>query len=320
MIDVISSIKPVINKAKLVTLNYSAINNLVRKINGKELVSKRIHLNYFQDWNLHNLIKLTFLFNTINFCFWAKRGERKWAIKVENEYFDGSKALFIALEKAVKDNPNLLNGNFLATISLKETKDILSGDPQIPLLKERYYCLKEAGKILKEKFNGSFINTLKESKYDALRLIQILVDNFPCFNDISTYQGETVAFYKRAQLNSKMVNDILISRGHRGLKNLEKLTAFADYKIPQILRHLKILKYRKELASKVDNYKLILPQSPEEIEIRAFTIWAVELIKRKLQEKYSFVTAAHIDSFLWSKTQEKREQMKPYHRTLTIAY
>ncbi len=58
----------------------------------------------------------------------------------------------------------------------------------------------------------------------------------------------------------------------------------------------------------------------QEIEIRTNTIGAVELIKKALLPKYPFVPAPRIDSLPWNKSQEKKEGIKPYHRTLTIAY
>jgi len=112
----------------------------------------------------------------------------------------------------------------------------------------------------------------------------------------------------------------LSGNGRPELKNLDKLTAFADYKIPQILRNMGIIEYTKELAERIDNYELIEKGSEEEIEIRAATIWATELIKQELQKKDRFITASHVDSMLWNRSQTKTKGEKPYHRTLTIAY
>ena len=75
-----------------------------------------------------------------------------------------------------------------------------------------------------------------------------------------------------------------------------------------------------KLANKIDSYELIEKNSEEEVEIRAATIWSAEIIKQKLQKKYSFVTASHVDSFLWNKSQFKTKEEKPYHRTITMAF
>lgn len=100
------------------------------------------------------------------------------------------------------------------------------------------------------------------------------------------------------------------------MKNIECLTAFSDYRLPQILREFSVIKYAKTLASKIDNYVLIPSGSCEEIEIRAATIWGVELIRQKL-EKFP---ASKIDFALWLLSQGLPQKVKPHHRTYSIYY
>ena len=58
---------------------------------------------------------------------------------------------------------------------------------------------------------------------------------------------------------------------------------FADYRVPQILRELDILKYSEGLSKLVDS-ETELPYSSEyEVEIRALTIVAVEEILVRIQ-------------------------------------
>ena len=101
---------------------------------------------------------------------------------------------------------------------------------------------------------------------------------------------------------------------------MDKLTAFADYKLPQVLRHLGILHYSKPLAQKVDQLVYLKVGSPEEIEIRANTIWAVELIRKQLEGKGKGLRPFEIDWILWNMGQQEDFKVKPYHRTLTIFY
>lgn len=263
-------------------------------------------------------LKLPFLFNTINFCFWAKRDEPKWTIQDDN--LDGAIALFRSLENALAVNPDLLCADELADMSIGTLREIVKGNIAIPLLSERLSNIRNFGEIVERKFNKSIKSLLDNSNYDAYKLAELLVDNFPCFDDTSTVDGLTVAFYKRAQLNSKMIHDVLVSFGEKGLMNLDKLTAFADYKVPQILRNMGVLEYSEQLANKVDNYELIEANSFEEVEIRTAAIWAVEYMKEAINKKYSFVTSSHIDNMLWLRSQGDAKGKKPYHRTFTSAY
>ena len=81
-----------------------------------------------------------------------------------------------------------------------------------------------------------------------------------------------------------------------------------------------ILKYNEALASKIDAQIEIPKHSIEENEIRANTIWAVELIKEKLKDKIPGIDSIHINDYLWVLSQYKKEQDSPYHLTRTTAY
>ncbi len=319
MLNVLTTTKQVVDQAQDVELNHDAIVAFLKQVESEELQTTDVNLAQ-RDWPLNQLIPLIFVFNTINFCFWAKQSQTKWTVNVFGEELDGATALFSCLEKELESNPKMVSGKYLANLTQEKLARILAGNVEIPLLEQRLQCLREAGQVLAEQFGGSFFNVWLKGKKDALQLVSLLVDNFPHFNDVSEYHGEKVAFYKRAQLNSKMIHDTLISQGKQGLTNLDQLTAFADYKIPQMLRKLSVVSYSLSLVRKIDSYQLIEPNSAAEIEIRAASIWGVELIRQELRKQHDFVTAAHVDSLLWTRSQKKFKDDKPYHRTETIYY
>lgn len=249
---------------------------------------------------LEQLIDLVFTFNVINYCFWADKDSPKWTIEVEGKALDGSIALFRALEVKKKEDDAFTFGESLAKLSSDVLSRILQGNIEIPLFNERLVGLK--------------VNN------NAYLLAEILADNFSTFDDKSTFHGEEISFYKRAQLNSKMVSDAQVLKGKGELEDLAKLTAFADYKVPQILRSLKILNYSEDLASKIDSLCVIDKDSDEENEIRIATILSVEQILELLSDKFPNVTSSHVDSLLWNKSQDLKRDINPYHRTFTTAY
>ncbi|MDO8551684.1 MAG: queuosine salvage family protein [bacterium] len=319
MIDVLTSTKFVVDKSTSVKIQEKEINKLVSTVKPDDLKVSEIDLAE-NKWETEELIQITFIFNAINYCFWARPGEEKWAVDINGKKLDGAIALYRALEQEVKRNPDFVTGDYLESLSIKDLNRVLQGNIEISLLKERAECLNEAGRVLKSKFKGSFIGVYKSSEGDAIVMADLLISNFERFNDISAFDGKVVGFYKRAQLNSKMISDLCSSKGDKPLSNLDKLTAFADYKIPQKLRNLGILEYSDDLSRKIDSYVLIEPDSKEEVEIRSATVWAVELIKQRLAKTFDFVTSSHIDSMFWNLSQTKNNGEKPYHRTLTIAY
>jgi D-alanyl-D-alanine dipeptidase len=99
------------------------------------------------------------------------------------------------------------------------------------------------------------------------------------------------------------------------MKHLDSVTAFADYKVPQMLRYFGAISYTIDLANKIDTKTLIKKDSREEIEIRAATIWCVEKM-RQVNDAY---TAAQLDNALWQISQNNIGIL-PYHRTKTIFY
>jgi hypothetical protein len=93
-----------------------------------------------------------------------------------------------------------------------------------------------------------------------------------------------------------------------------------------VLRRLSILRYADHLAERIDRLEPLEAGSREEIEIRAATVWAGELMRRVLVARlphitpHSEVRALHIDYWLWREGQKQGPEIRPYHRTRTIYY
>jgi hypothetical protein len=319
MLDVLATTKFVVDNSKKVSINMKAVRRFVSEITPEDLKKTDICFAK-QKWSVDELIQLTFVFNSVIYCLWANKGEEKWKVDFDGELLDGSIALFKCFERELERNSSFVMGEYLASLTAGRLEEILKGNVVIPLFKERLDCLNEVGQVLNKHYDGSFLNLFAQAGSDAKKLAELVIENFPSFDDSTLYCGQKVGFYKRAQLNSKMISDAIVSKGGRELKSLDKLTAFADYKIPQILRRFGVLVYTGDLEERVDSYELIGEGTEEEIEIRANTVWAVEHIQREVQKTHEFFTASHVDNLLWNKSQTKVSGEKPYHRTFTIAY
>ena len=111
---------------------------------------------------------------------------------------------------------------------------------------------------------------------------------------------------------------------------------FADYRVPQILHHLRILAYPPELIKLLRTYKPVPHGSREEVSIRAASIIAVERVREHIvlqDEKVAGdeVSSVLIDFYLWdlAKRIESGEEsvegldttkVVPAHRTRSIWY
>lgn len=56
-----------------------------------------------------------------------------------------------------------------------------------------------------KKFNGKVSDIIALANKSAVRLLNILTENFPNFQDHSIYKGHQIHFYKRAQI---LIGDI----------------------------------------------------------------------------------------------------------------
>jgi hypothetical protein len=226
----------------------------------------------------------------------------------------------MALGRAIQEGYNILDFNFCANLSAEEFNNILRANTEIPLFEERLKVVNEIGRIALEKYNGQIVNLIKEANHDSQKLLNLIIANFPGFEDESVYNGQTIFFNKRAQLLTSDIYQIFNGQGFGELKNIDSITACADYKLPQILRKFGIFNYSAELADKIDQKTELTHNSNEEIEIRANTIWAIEYIKQLVAKKNPKIMSSEINDHLWLATQEKFLDDKPYHRTRTTAY
>lgn len=317
---ILDSIKPVIKSSKFVHINDSAILDFSKTVVSKDLEGSEYTLETFsKNSTEEDLVAYGIVYNSVNFFYW---GEPKWTVTIGKKGFDGSFGMHKTLNRAIVQGFPILSSNYLSELEENDFRTILAGNVEIPFFKERLDLLRELGKTVSEKFSGSFSNIVKKGNGDAVEIVKVLVTDFPSvFNDVVDYHGHEIKFYKRAQLVPAHLFDLkrldLITMN---LTGYDELTAFADYKVPQLLRKFKILEYSKELADKIDNKIEIPAGSDEEIEIRANTIWAVELVTGQLKSTFPQANAAKVDGIFWFKGQVKSPDDKPYHRTRTIWY
>ena len=102
-----------------------------------------------------------------------------------------------------------------------------------------------------------------------------------------------------------------------------RLLLLTDYRVPQILQACGVLVYSEDLLQRI-LAKEELPQGSEfEVEIRAWTVQAVEELKKVLRDMHAIDTMSiKIDWFLWEEgeKQDRAGALPPHHRTLTVFY
>jgi hypothetical protein len=258
--------------------------------------------------------------DTLNFCFWPLPGRPKWEVLVDSETLSGYVALAAALKRALLSGVPIGDARYLSSIDLKRLEEVLNGSGKLQLLEERSAGLRELGRMLAGEFGGEAWRLVEAAEGSALNLVRLLARKLSSFRDVATYHGREIYFYKRAQILAADLFGAFGGEEWGRFFDMEQLTAFPDYKLPQVLRHLGIFRYSDELARKIDSLTLIDPGSPEEVEIRANTVWAVELLRQELLRLGKSWRSFEIDWMLWNLGQDDAFREKPYHRTVTIFY
>jgi len=318
MIDILESTKYITDNSRFVKINRDKIRQLAKILKRRKIKPTRWNYEYHFFDNTKKTCEYLFILDSLNFCFWNKNWAEKW--KTEKGKLSGYFSLAYALKKAVEKGKLKLDADFILKLSYKNFSEIFKGTGELLFFKRRFEILKENYAILRKKYNGSFVNLIKRCNGDALKLVELVIKEFPSFRDEATYKNKRIGFYKRAQI---LVGDLYCCFNNKKwgrLKNLEKITAFPDYKIPQILRGFGILEYDKKLADKVDNKRLLKPKSEEEIEIRANTVWAVEFLRQELKRRGMNFKNIEIDWHLWNWAKKMETSLKPYHLTKTVFY
>lgn len=177
----------------------------------------------------------------------------------------------------------------------------------------------ELGDFLTTRYGGRFAGPLAEAEGSAEGIAEIL-GALPSYRDVARYEDLEAPFYKRAQLTVADLAAANIGEQGERLHGLDRLTSFADNLVPHVLRMEGVLHYAPELADAIDRETLIEPGSPEEVEIRATGVEAVERMVARLSRRGIAATAATLDHWLWTRGQQPAIKARPRHRTRTTYY
>ena len=135
----------------------------------------------------------------------------------------------------------------LSTIGVAEIAAVLGQDPDHPLLTDFASALRDVGDHVESEHGGRFENVIEAANGSALALADLLA-GWCAFADVSTYDGRSVPFFKRAQIAAADV----ARAGLADLAGLDRLTAFADNLVPQVLRLDGVLRIDPDLERRIE--------------------------------------------------------------------
>jgi hypothetical protein len=194
------------------------------------------------------------------------------------------------------------------------------GNPAARELMELFArALADLGAFLAAGYGGRFDGPLLEAAGSAERLVRSLA-RMPLYRDVARYEELEVPFYKRAQITCA---DLALAFGGRGpgaFRDHDELTLFADNLVPHVLRMQGVLRYAPALEARIRAEELLAAGSPEEVEIRAVALHAVERLAAACAERDLAIRPAALDQLLWARGQAPEIKVVPRHRTRCSFY
>ncbi|KAL8831601.1 MAG: hypothetical protein Q9191_000781, partial [Dirinaria sp. TL-2023a] len=325
-----------------------------------------------KTWSEHELhpqakdestVNFIFIMDLLNFCFWSDTQDpgSEFFVDFRQKRWTGYWSLVASLQRALDEGIPITSPVFWSDESstddeLRHVFRSASSEP-MPMLEDRISCIREAGRILNkvtfpnprpkqekkknkikaltpnQEFHSSFLTCIEEANGSAAALVNLLVDNFPCFRDTTRFEGKTIRFYKRAQILVADLWACFEGTSYGRFDDIDSITMFADYRIPQMLNTLGVLQYSPPLESHIRRRKRIASGHAWEVQLRGCSIWAVELLRREIRLHHQQqqeqqpqkekarpvnVNAILIDFFLYDTIKDreaKADSLIPHHRT-----
>ncbi|XP_064632791.1 queuosine 5'-phosphate N-glycosylase/hydrolase-like [Lineus longissimus] len=320
-----------------ITIDYARVAEVAVQLL-ESLKRKEFGIKSFKEHELNPkvmdeaAVEWIFVCDLLNFSFWSEDQSKKYVVKYKGKEFTGYWSMCAAMRRASDEGIPITCPSYYANVTRQQLSHIFRSDSEheIPMFEERLQCLHQAGKCLVEKYNGKFTNCLKQCNQSARQMIDSVPTDFPSFYDVTTFQGQKVGIFKRMQI---LIADIWCCFEGQGLgtfDDIDTITMFADYRIPQILNYFGILKYSSSLMNKINKGAMFQTGDRDEVEIRGCSIWATELLTQKLKDLMKkdpsmsdvVLNTILVDNYLWDYRREHDTETSvvPFHKIRCIYY
>lgn len=242
----------------------------------KAITPAQAHLPVSRNKELDDdqLLHFIFTIDLLNFSFWTDKTDnnRGWTISYRGQLFDGYWGLCAAVWRALDAGIPFTSPSWWASDDCTEAavRDIFRSETsvELPLVPERFGFLKQAADVLDDDFAGSLPALLAQANNSAAALVNMLAAHFSCFRDEVRHEGQKVRFLKRAQIFAADLWAAFDGEGYGRFGDVDKITMFADYRVPQMLHALGALWYGPKLEAAIRKGEEIKAGAAWEVEIR----------------------------------------------------
>jgi hypothetical protein len=198
----------------------------------------------------------------------------------------------------------------LTELQAADVAAVVDQDAAHPLMGDYAATLNDVGERVSADHGGRFEAVVEAAQGSAPALTGLLA-GWRAFADVSTYVGRPVPFFKRAQIATADLDRM----GLAELRDLDRLTAFADNLVPHVLRLDGVLRLDPALEARIEAGDLLEHGSAEEVELRACAVHAIEQLA-----SLTSLSPAQIDGALWNRGAGALYKSLPRPRSRNTAY
>ena len=121
-----------------------------------------------------------------------------------------------------------------------------------------------------QRYKCSITSLVAAADGSAARLVNLLAADFPCFRDEHAFPGRSrpVRFLKRAQIFVADLWACFQGESYGSFRDIDKITMFADYRVPQILISFGALYCSPSVATAIKDKQLLQSGGSWEVQLR----------------------------------------------------
>ncbi|BCX15658.1 MAG: hypothetical protein KatS3mg097_550 [Candidatus Parcubacteria bacterium] len=248
---------------------------------------------YLKNIELKKLSNFLFFLRVLDFRLWEF--PKNWQFKNEKGFYG-----------LLLKTKNLFNINF-NKIDFDIFRKLISPKENYNLANLRYKIFKQALAWLNKNYDGDFLNYFEENKNPLkfclnLFYLKKFKDYYRNFYFLKPNQLLYFEFIIGNKLDKKFKTE------------LEELTVFVDYKLPQLFINFNLISLPKNILNKIKNKKNIKTHSILENELR----WASIILGENLSKKLALPSYL-VDNLIWNLAHKIKFKI-PYPKIKTIFY
>lgn len=195
--------------------------------------------------------------------------------------------------------------NELADVGSEGIAEVLGQDPAHELVRLFAAALRDLSGHVRTDADGRFERVVEQAEGSAVALATRL-SGWHCFADTAP---TTSCRCRSSSARAAVRADLQAAEVGR-FADLHRLIAFADNLVPHVLALDGVLVLDADLAGRIAAGELLVHDSPEEVELCACALHAVELLAAACAHRLS---PAQIDMVLWARGQDPRSRARPRH-------